>query len=79
MLFRSSSVGSVSYTHLFFDNSVQKVYSALAIMTAHVVVLKMLRVENSHFALGLDSEIRLREAECKAAWPRIEDDCGKGM
>jgi len=63
----------------FFDNSVQKVYSALAIMTAHVVVLKMLRVENSHFALGLDSEIRLREAECKAAWPRIEDDCGKGM
>lgn len=63
----------------FFDNSVQATYSALAIMTAHVIMLKVLRVENEHFSLGLDSEIAQREAECKAAWPGIEDDCGKGM
>jgi uncharacterized protein (DUF4415 family) len=63
----------------FFDNSLQKVYAALAVRTAHLVVLKMLRVENVYFALGLDSEIRQREAECKAAWPGIENECGKGL
>ena len=63
----------------FFDNSVQKVYAGLAIMTAHVVILKMLRVENSHFSLGLDAEISEREAECKTTWPGIENECGKGM
>jgi len=63
----------------FFDNSVQKVYAGLAIMTAHVIMLKVLRVENEHFSLGLESEIAQREAECKTAWPGIEDDCGKGM
>ncbi len=63
----------------FFDNSVQKTYAGLAIMTAHVIILKMLRVENSHFSLGLDSEISKLEAECKAVWPGIENDCGKGM
>lgn len=63
----------------FFDNSVQEFYGGLAIMTAHVVMLKMLRVENSYFSLGLDSEISAREAECKAAWPGIETECGKGM
>jgi hypothetical protein len=63
----------------FFDNAIQKMYGGLAIMTAHVVILKMLRVENSYFALGLDSEISQREAECKAAWPGIESECGKGL
>ena len=62
-----------------FDNSVQKFYAGLAIMTAHVVMLKMMRVENSYFSLGLDSEISGREAECKAAWPGIENECGKGL
>ena len=63
----------------FFDRSVQKYHAGQAIMTAHVVMLKMLRVENSHFALGLESEITQREFECKAAWPGIENLCGKGM
>jgi hypothetical protein len=63
----------------FFDNSVQKFYGGLAIMTAHVVMLKMLRVENSYFGLGFDSEVSQREAECKAAWPGIETECGKGL
>ena len=64
---------------IFSDDSVQKFYAGLAIMTAHVVMLKMLRVENSYFALALDSEISQREAECKAAWPGIEKECGKGL
>lgn len=63
----------------FFDNSVQKIYAGLAMMTAHVVILKMLRVENAHFSLGLDAEITQRESECKTAWPGIENECGKGM
>ena len=63
----------------FFDNSVQKFYAGLAIMTAHVVVLKMMRVENSYFSLGLDAEISAREAECKVTWPGIENECGKGL
>jgi hypothetical protein len=63
----------------FFDNSMQKVFAAQAVSTAHVVILKQLRVENSYFALGLDAEINQREAECKAAWPGIENECGKGM
>jgi hypothetical protein len=63
----------------FFDNSVQKVYAALAIRTAHIVILKMLRVENSYFGLGLDAEISQREAECKAVWPGIDTECGKEM
>lgn len=63
----------------FFDNSVQKLYSRLAIMTAHVVLLKMMRVEDSYFSLGLGSEISAREAECKTAWPGIEKECGKGI
>jgi len=63
----------------FFDNSGQKTYARLAIMTAHVVMLKMMRVENSYFSLGLDTEISTREGECKAAWPGIEDECGQGM
>jgi hypothetical protein len=29
----------------YFDNSIQKVYAGLPMMTAHVVMLKMLRVE----------------------------------
>jgi hypothetical protein len=57
----------------------QKVFAAQAVSTAHVVILKQLRVENSYFALGLDAEINQREAECKAAWPGIENECGKGM
>lgn len=64
---------------LFSDNSMQKFYAGLAIMTAHVVMLKMLRVENSYFTLGLDSEISQREAECKAAWPGMEQECGKDL
>jgi hypothetical protein len=55
----------------FFDNSVQKEFGALAMMTAHVVILAMLRVENDYFSLGLDSEISAREADHKSAWPSI--------
>jgi len=63
----------------FFDNSVQGVFAAKAIMTAHVVILKTLGVENAYFALGLNDEISQREAECKAVWPGIERECGKGL
>jgi len=43
------------------------------------VLLKMLRVQDSYFSLGLDSEITRRETECKASWPGIENECGRGM
>jgi hypothetical protein len=55
-----------------FDNSVQWTFAEQAMMTAHVIIVKMMRVENSYFSLGLDSEIESREAECMAAWPGIE-------
>ena len=48
-------------------------------MVGHVVMLKMLQVENAYFGLGLDDEISQRVSECKAVWPGIEVDCGQGM
>lgn len=57
----------------------QMVYAGQSVMTAHVVMLKMLRVQNAYFALGFDAEISQREAECKTAWPNVENLCGKGM
>jgi hypothetical protein len=55
----------------FFDNSVQKQFGALAMMTAHVVILAILRVENDYFSLGLESEISAREAERESSWPSV--------
>jgi hypothetical protein len=63
----------------FVDDSIQKVFAGIAMATAHVIVLKMLRVQNSYFSLCLDSEISEREAECKVAWPGVEEHCGKGL
>jgi hypothetical protein len=63
----------------FFDNSAQEAFAAQSIATAHVVMLRMLRVENEYFTIGMDAEISEREAECKAVWPGIENLCGRGM
>lgn len=57
----------------FFDNSAQKKFGALAMMTAHVVILATLRMENDYFSLALDSEIEAREAERQSAWPSNPD------
>jgi hypothetical protein len=52
---------------------------AMAACVGHVVLLKMLRVQNSFFSLGLEDEIAKHEVHCKEAWPGIEKDVGKGM
>ena len=63
----------------YTDNSFQKSFAALAVLTAHVLTLKILRVSDVYFSLGLADEIAQREAECKLAWPGVENDCGRGM
>ena len=57
----------------FLDDSDEKRMAAQAVMVAHVVMLKVLRLQNAYFALGFDEEIKQRETECKAAWPRAAD------
>ncbi len=61
---------------MYFESDAQHPEADSAISTAHVVMLKMLRVQSSFFSLGLDDEIREREAECKATWQDVEMDCG---
>jgi hypothetical protein len=63
----------------YTDNSFQKSFAALAVLTAHVLTLRILRVSDVYFSLGLADEIAQREAECKLAWPGVENDCGRGM
>lgn len=63
----------------YFDRDVEHLHAPVAAMTGHVVLLKMLRVQNSYFSLGLESEIRQLEADCKTMWPGIEANFGKGM
>jgi hypothetical protein len=63
----------------YFDRSAEYPSAALAASMGHVVLLKMLRIQDSFFSLGLAAEIAQREAECKDAWPGIECDFGMGM
>ena len=64
---------------IFFQRAAESTHAAMAASAGHVVLLKMLRVQDSFFSLGLADEIAEREAECKAAWPGVENDYGKGM
>ncbi|HEY2499600.1 MAG TPA: DUF5677 domain-containing protein [Candidatus Angelobacter sp.] len=63
----------------FFTRAAEHAQAALAAMMGHLLMLKMLRVQDSYFSLGLNSEIKEREAECKDAWPGIENDFGRGL
>lgn len=63
----------------FFTRDAEHAQAALAAMMGHLLTLKMLRVQDTYFALGLDSEINEREAECISAWPGIEQDFGRGL
>jgi hypothetical protein len=64
---------------IFFGRDAESSFATLAASVGHVVLLRMLRVQDSFFSLGLSDEIAEREAECKDAWPGVETDYGKGL
>ena len=64
---------------VFFERASEHTHAAVAVCVAHVVLLKMLRVQNTFFSLGLDEELLHHEAECKAMWPGIEKDVARDM
>lgn len=55
-----------------FTRDSERVQAVMATMMGHLLMLKMLRVQDSYFSLGLDSEIKEREEEYRAAWPNSE-------
>jgi len=63
----------------YFTRDAEQAQAALAAMMGHLLMLKMLRVQDSYFSLGLESEIKEREAECKVAWPGVENDFDRGL
>jgi hypothetical protein len=63
----------------YFDRAPEHTFAALAASVGHVVLLRMLRVQDFFFSLALENELTRRESECKAAWPSIEGDYGKGL
>ena len=61
-------------TGAFFTRDSEPVHAAMATMMGHRLMLTMLRVQDSYFSLGLESEIKEREKEYTAAWPNSEYD-----
>ena|SRR5579862_4188528 len=56
-----------------FNETAQHAEGDAALSCAHAVMLRMLRIQNDLFLLGLEDEIRQRDAEYHVAWNRATE------